>query len=150
MKFEHVCTLRGELSAPIDFGHSAKGQRLFFAVTGGTVSGPGISGTLLPSGGDWITLRDSSRAELDVRVQVRTDDGAHIYIHYPGWIELNDKVMAALAGGPETTFDDLYGRCTPRMETGADAYDWINSSVFVGRNRVVAGPAIEVEIYLVK
>jgi hypothetical protein len=147
MDSEYVFTMRGRLGPPIDFGSSLTGHRMYYALTGGTIEGPEIKGEILPGGGDWIKMHGGRRAELDVRLHVRTEDGSLIYIHYPGWMELNEKVLVALSGGPETGYDDLYARATPRMETGSSAYSWVNDTVFICRGRVIAGPTIEVEVF---
>ncbi|MDR7155743.1 hypothetical protein J2W40_002579 [Sphingobium xenophagum] len=102
---------------------------------------------ILPEGGDWIKMHGGKRAGLDVRIHVLTEDGGLIYIHYPGWMQPNEKALAALSGGPETSFDDLYARATPRMETGSSAYSWVNDAVFICRGLVIAGPTIEAEVF---
>jgi hypothetical protein len=120
---------------------------MFFAVSGGTVSGPRINGVLLPGGGDWLTIAPAGWGRIDVRGQIRTDDGAHLFIHYGGWLELNSSVMGALQGSGETSFTDQYYRATPRIESGAPAYAWVNQRVFIGKGRMITGPGIEVAIF---
>jgi hypothetical protein len=53
-----------------------------------------------------------------------------------------------LGGKDETQFDDQYFRTLIRMESGAPAYAWVNTTAFVGRGRVVPG-GVEYEVFRV-
>jgi hypothetical protein len=75
---------------------------MFLEIAEGKVSGERLNGTLLSGGGDWITLGSDGWGQIDVRGQMVTDDGAYIYAHYTGLLELNDKVMNATASGTAT------------------------------------------------
>jgi hypothetical protein len=93
-------------------------------VTGGTFSGPGITGTVHPGGADWIT-RVSGHSSLDVRITLETDDGAFIYISYTGIIRPGEN--------------GLYWRVRPIFQTASEKYDWLNHTVFIGKNKQVPG-----------
>ncbi|QDW37787.1 DUF3237 domain-containing protein [Bradyrhizobium sp. KBS0727] len=71
-------------------------------------------------------------ARLDVRAQLLTDDGASIYLNYPGLLEFNENVGQALATGGSTDFGDHYLRTTPRFETGDGRYAWLKSEPLGG------------------
>jgi hypothetical protein len=51
-------------------------------------------------------------------LQVKTHDGAHLYIQYSGLLEMNAAVGGALASGAGTDYGDQYFFTTPRLETG--------------------------------
>ncbi len=93
-------------------------------VTGGTFGGPGISGTVHPGGADWIT-QVSGHNSLDVRITLETDDGAIIFMSYTG-------VLGQGPGG-------LYWRVRPIFSTTSEEYDWLNHTVFIGKNKQIAG-----------
>ncbi len=93
-------------------------------LSGGTFSGPGLKGTVLPGGADWIT-QVSGHSSLDVRITLLTDDGEHIYMTYKGMVVRNDS--------------GLYWRVTPVFNTASEKYDWINHIVAVGKNKTVEG-----------
>lgn len=93
-------------------------------VTGGTFSGPGITGTVHPGGADWIT-RVSGHSSLDVRITLETDDGAFIYMSYTGIIWPGEN--------------GLYWRVRPIFQTASEKYDWLNHTVFIGKNKQVPG-----------
>ena len=42
---------------------------------------------------DWTVLGTDSYAPIDVRAQIRTDDGADLYIHYNGSLEVNEAAL---------------------------------------------------------
>lgn len=84
---------------------------------------------------------------LDVRGQIRTDDGAVLYYRAEGVLEMNEAVQRYLAGTASTEFSDHYARLCYRMESGDDRYSWITRTVFVGEARlVVHGDARRVEV----
>lgn len=93
-------------------------------VTGGTFAGPAIQGTVHPGGADWIT-RVAGHSSLDVRITLETDDGALIYMSYTG-------IVSSGANG-------LYWRVRPIFHTASEKYDWLNHTVFIGKNKQVAG-----------
>ena len=93
-------------------------------VTGGTFSGPRISGTVHNGGADWIT-QVSGHSSLDVRITLETDDGAIIYMTYKGMVVPSDS--------------GLYWRVTPSFTTSSEEYDWLNHRVFVGKSKQVEG-----------
>lgn len=51
---------------------------------GGKFEGPRIRGTILPGGGDWEVVEADSTAHLDTRYNLRTHDGATIYLQTRG------------------------------------------------------------------
>lgn len=129
--------LHAELSERgLDVGKGPYGTRAVATVTGGWVKGARINGSIVGAGADWILLGDDGWGRLDVRAQIQTDDGAVIYVQYGGLLELNDKVMAAMAPGASTAFADQYFRTTPRLETGDERYAWVNTTLFVGEGRL--------------
>ena len=149
MELVHESTLRARLGPPVRFGAGLLGERVFFHAVEGSVEGDRLRGTLLPGGGDWLIAHPSGWGVLDVRIQVRTHDGALIFAHYPGLVEMNATFMAAFGGGKATRFEDQYFRTTPRMETGDPRYAWVNHSLFVGEGRAIEGLGVEYRVHRV-
>ena len=78
---------------------------------------------------------------MDVRVQLRTDDGAVLLARYRGTARPTEQMQVALATGQPTAFDDQAIRTVWRLESGDPRYAWLNEAVFVGEGRVLpAGP----------
>ena len=136
IQLEHAFDYYAELRPPVWFGGGPAGVRLFREVSGGEISGPLLNGTLLSGGGDWATIGTDGFARLDVRGQIRTYDGAYVYVFYEGLIELTPQVAAADASDGETGFADQYWRIAPRFETGDERYRWLTQSLFVARGRI--------------
>ena len=114
------------------------GTRLTVTVTGGTFVGPKIKGALVDgaAGGDWPLVRADGTLVLDVRANVRTDDGADIYITYCG------------IGVPGA--DGSYSiRTAPLFQTGDERYAWLNNVQAVGIGRTTDA-GVEYDIYAVQ
>jgi len=145
----HEATMRVVVEPAEVVGRGPFGTRLVAAATGGTVVGPRLTGTIAGPGADWVLAGEDGFGRVDVRLQIRTDDGALVYAIYDGLLELNVAVLGALADpGAETAWDDQYFRIAPRFETGADRYAWLQRSLFVGRGRIAAH-GVEYELYRV-
>ncbi len=141
--------LRARLEPPLPFGTGLLGERMFFNAFDGEVEGERLRGKLLPGGGDWLIAHPSGWGVLDVRTQIRTGDGALIFAHYPGVIEMKASVVEALTNGTGTRFEDQYFRTTPRFETGDARYAWMNTSLFVSEGRIMEGIGVEYRVHRV-
>lgn len=149
MHLEHVFDYEALLKAPVPIGPGPFGNRLFYEVRSGVVSGPRVSGEVLSGGGDWALVGEDGWTRLDVRGQCRTVDGAHLYLSYTGVIEPNEELRRAVARGGATGFDDHYFRVSLQVETGDPRYAWLTRSALVGRGRVCAGPGVAYEVFRV-
>jgi hypothetical protein len=148
MKLEYLMTYRAELKPPVEVGAGPFGTRSIYDVIGGTAEGPRLRGKLLESGGDWLLVDANGTGFLDVRGTLETDDGARIYIHYHGVLEINEKVLTTVAQGEETDYGDTYFMTQPRFETGDPRYQWMNRVVAVAEGRVLPN-AVEYNVYQV-
>ncbi len=147
--------LRFELTANLaegqQIGATPVGVRQIVPVTGGEFSGPELSGEVLPGGGDWLLVRTDGVRQLDVRITLRTEDGAHIYVRYPGILDASAEVLERIVQGEEVDSSEYYFRTTPVFETGAEEYSWLNSVVAVGVGRLAPGAtAVIYSVYVVK
>ena len=87
-------------------------------LSGGDFEGPRLRGTVLPGGSaDWLLLRADGVLELDLRVTLRTDDGALISMKSFGMRHGPPDVMAAIGRGETVDPATYYFRTTPRFET---------------------------------
>src|SRR4051812_33964400 len=104
MDLVHEFTLRFPLGETFQIGGGPFGARSVGIVGAGTVTGERIDGHLVGPAADWALVGADGYAEIDVRAQIRTGDGADVYMRYTGSLELNEAAASALLGGGETAF----------------------------------------------
>jgi hypothetical protein len=149
MELIHEFTFTATLKDPVSVGSGPFGDRTFFEVTEGKVTGERLSGRVRSGGGDWILAAPDGYGRLDVRTIFETDDGANIYVQYLGVIEYTEAVIAAVTGERSSDYDQHYFRTTPRLETGDPRYAWVDQTVFVGEGRIHVGPIVEYRVHRV-
>ena len=151
---EFLFQMRIKLAPPMDVGPSPEGHRIIFMGQSGTVEGPRIKGEVLPmSGGDWARIRADGSGTLDVRLSLKTDDGALIYMTYFGrMIPLDGDMEYALdfakPDDPQGA-ERYYFRTNPLFETGDERYAWLNHVVAIGKGRTGDGGVIY-DVFAVK
>lgn len=146
IKTKHLFTMPVEVEMPLQMiGRTPIGERRIAKVTGGSFAGPELKGTILPGGGDWLLLRADGALQLDVRVTLKTDDDALIYMTYRGIRHGPTEVMERLNKGEQVDPSEYYFRIAPFFETAAENYDWLNRIVTVGTgHRLATGPVYEI------
>ncbi|MBW8486877.1 DUF3237 domain-containing protein [Actinomadura parmotrematis] len=108
----------------------------FTPITGGTVAGPRLTGTVLAGGGDWSsTSRADGVCRLEARYLIRADDGAVIDIVNRGFYRPDAGTAAQRDGDLTVAADGLYFRTSPVFHTDAPAHRWLAETVFVGLAR---------------
>jgi len=144
-----VYRLEATLADPLDLGDTAGGRRRIAVQTGGTFTGPGLTGTLLPgASADWQLVLPDGTALGDIRYTLRTDDGALLYVRSRGVRHGSAEVLARLGRGDDVDASEYTFRTSTQIETAAPELDWLNKGVFIG----VAGRqpgAVIYETYLV-
>jgi len=146
MKLVQECTFSATLKPPVPVGAGPIGMRMVYEVSGGEVVGERLRGRVL-GGGEWALIAPDGFLRVDVRVQMETHDGAHIYVQYLGLLEMNEAVQRAAAEGGATDFGDQYFYTNPRMETGDPRYAWVNTTFFIGEGRLRPGPGVEYRVW---
>ncbi len=146
MKMQQEFTLFATLEEPLPIGDVPTGQRIYFGVTGGEITGPRLKAKIL-GGGEWALLGPDGFLRVDVRLQAVTDDGAYFYIQYVGLLEMNAAAQNAIANGTGTEYGEQYFHTNPRIETGDERYAWLNTTFFVGEGRIMPGLAVEYRVW---
>jgi len=143
--------LRAEvtLAPPQELGDSPLGRRRIIPITGGSFRGEKLAGRVLPGGADWQVIRTDGVAELDARYTLETDDHALIYVRNFGYRHGPAEVLQRLAAGEPVDPSLYYMRTTPRFETGAERYRWLNRLICVATGARRAA-AVELEVFEVK
>lgn len=83
-------------------------------IIGGRFQGSGISGTVIPGGGDFPVERPDGAVVIDALYRLKTTDGVTIIIHNRGLGYSNDKY-----------------RLVPEFIAPVGKYDWLNKSIFL-------------------
>ena len=142
---EFLMEMRLKVGQAASAGATGQGERRFVVVDGGRFEGPRLSGDILGGGSDAILVEPGGRTRLDVRLMLRTDDGAAIYTHYRGIRTGPPAVLAQLAAGEAVDPSDYYFRTAVMFETGDARYEWLNDLIAVGvGDRPPSGPIYRV------
>ena len=128
----YVFSLAIKIGAPIVAGDFGCGVRRIIPILGGEVRGAGITGTILPHGADFQTIRPNGFTELEAKYAFETDDGAIVYIENLGIRFGPKQLLDRIARGEVVDPASIYFRSVPKFETGAEKYRWLMQNLFVG------------------
>jgi hypothetical protein len=133
--FEYLGTMQVKTGTRTVVENGPQGTRTIVEVLGGRFEGPRLKASVQPPAGDWITNRADGSYRLDVRLTLKTDDGALILVTYNG------------VG--QTTSAGASLRMAPLFETGDSRYVWLTRLQAVGVGERV-GTDVKYEIYALK
>ncbi|MEG3088499.1 DUF3237 domain-containing protein [Sphingomonas sp. PB4P5] len=134
------------LGVPVELGTVPTGRRRFIPITGGTVSGPKLSGIVLPGGGDWQTIGADGTTEIHARYALQASDGTVVEIDNPGVRVATPAIIARLTAGKDLDPALYYFRTTPRFSPTGAKHDWLRQRVFVAVG-IRHPQTVEVNIY---
>lgn len=127
------------LAQSVTPGTTPLGGRNIIPITGGTFSGPGISGAVMPGGWDWQLIRPDGCVQLKADYFLKTDDGVVINI-------VNTATACRDAQGKPVPV-----RTHAVFEAPNGNYDWLNRQTFIGA--LVPGdakvPSVRIRFYRV-
>jgi hypothetical protein len=132
LRSELVFEARVSVAEPLELGETPLGRRRVIHITGGSVSGPRLTGSVIPGGADWQIIRRDGVTELTALYEIKSDDGVLIHVTNRGLRHGPDAVMQRLSRGEAVDPADYYFRTVPAFEAPAGRYDWLNRAVFVG------------------
>jgi hypothetical protein len=146
MNTRALMTLQVTVASLQKIGAVPLGTRATAQIGGGHFEGPRLRGKVLPGGGDWTLLRSDGVLELDLRITLETDDGALIHLASFGLRHGPPEVIAALGRGETVDPGSYYFRTTPRFETGAPKYAFLNRLLAVASgDRRADGPIYTID-----
>jgi len=129
----HVYRLEATLGEPLDLGDLAQGHRRIVPLSGGTFTGPEISGKLLPgASADWQILLADGTALGDIRYTLQTERGDLLYVQSRSVRHGSAEVLARLARGEDVDASEYTFRTSTQIETAAPDLDWLNKGIFIG------------------
>lgn len=140
-----LIVMRIGVDAILTPGGTPGAVRRIGTISGGTIEGERLGGTILPGGSDWQIERGDGAILLDARFVVRTHDGALLAITYTGIRHGPPDVMARLGRGEAVDPADYYFRIVPSFMTSDPRYGWLNRIVAIGAGqRAPEGPIYQV------
>jgi len=95
VRLEYLMTLEVQMDLP-----QLVGARRVVNVSGGTLRGPNINGTLVAPSGDWLYNMPDGSSRLDVRLMVKTDDNELIFMEYAGIMAFPKEAVQAVQRQP--------------------------------------------------
>lgn len=123
-----VASIEVLVQPPIALGELSGTERRIIPITGGTLSGSGLHGSILPGGADIQNVRPDGTVELTARYAI--DLGAA------------GKLLVENAGirrpGPSPS-DPPYFRGVMRFSAPPGELQWLNDSVFINSGRREGG-----------
>jgi Protein of unknown function (DUF3237) len=136
--------LRETIPPLLVIGETPNAFRRVGVVQGGSFTGDRLSGEVV-TGNDWQTLRKDNCMKLDVRMVLKTTDGALITMTYTATRAGKADVLQKLDEGIPVDPSEYYFRMTPTFETGSEKYDWLNRIVAIGTgSRLADGPVYSI------
>ncbi len=127
---EHLFTLSASVSRTGTVANGPTGTRVIVECTAGTFEGSRLRGEVVAPSGDWVRRGTDGSMRLDVRMLLRTDDGADILMCYGG---------VSTDGGATI-------RAAPSFETGDERYAWLNAVQAVATGES-GGGRVTYEVY---
>ena len=131
-RLDFVCSLHILEGAGVDvIGDAPEGLRLHAFLSGGTVDGERLRGSIRPvGGGGWSVFRRDDVCDIDIRMCLEMHDGPLIYLRYGGIFDMGPGGVQKLLAG------ELRGKhrmhTVPRMSASHPDYAWVNRTQFVG------------------
>jgi hypothetical protein len=145
VRTQPLFVVRLDVRPIITVGPTPGGYRRIGVIFGGRFEGQRLSGEVLDGGSDWQTVRGDGATALDVRLNLKTEDGALINMTYRGIRYGPVDVMQRMDKGEVVDAASYYFRANPLFETSSTKYDWINRVVAIGvGHRRADGPVYSV------
>lgn len=131
-----VLELYVSLNPKITIGQSDDGERYIVPISGGHFRGEKISGSVMPGGADWQTVRDDDIKEIFALYSIQTTDGATIVVDNKGIVSGEGVAR--------------YARTNPKFHAPKGRYEWLNEKLFVGTITSLRNPrAVIIRVYRV-
>ena len=146
LKTQFLATLTIEVAENHVLGETPAGFRRIAVFAGGSFVGPRINAVIASGGSDAVLRRHDQAVQPDVRMTLKTDDGAFVFVTYRGLRHGPAEVMERIARNEDVRPDEYYQRNAMFFETAAPNYDWLNRIIAVGTSRRVPGKMIY-EVY---
>ena len=144
LRSAHLMTLslQVDYAGLLNIGKTPAGRRRIAPVAGGVFEGARLRGEILPGGADWVMVRPDENFTIDVRLTLRTDDDALVYLAYQGLFKASPENQARLRRGEMLRPEDYMIRTVAKFESGAENYQWLNDVLAIGAGRQTQSGAV--------
>ena len=146
---EYAFTATVTLAPPVEQGSVDGGRKRFISITGGTVEGPMLHGSVMAGGGDWQTILPGGLTRVEAHYFLKADDGTIVEVTNPGVRSASTEVTDRLARGEAVDPSAYYFRTTPCFEVAPGKYEWLRRSAFVARG-IRRPDRVEIDFYIVR
>ena len=128
-----MATLTAQLGDQIVVGDGPKGSRVVIDVPSVSLVGDKINASLATQdAADWLTLsEDGKLGALDVRMTLKTDDDAFIYVEYQGRANMELGLIAT----------------APTFQTSQTKYLWLNRIQAVAAGQLGSDGKLVYQLY---
>jgi hypothetical protein len=126
-----VFEARVRVAAAQELGEFGGGRRRVVPILGGEVTGPRLTGQVLPGGADWQTIRADGITILRAQYTIEASDGAVIGVVNTGVRRASPEIVKRMTDGEIVDPALYYFRATPVFEVGPGPHGWLVGSVFV-------------------
>jgi hypothetical protein len=130
-KLEFAFELHAEVGKPDEVGAVPGGTRRVIPILGGTFTGSGLKGKILPGGADHQLLQSDGFTQLEARYILQTEQGEMIYVTNRGMRHGPAEVLQRLNAGERVDPNLIYFRTAAMLETSAARLQWMARSIFV-------------------
>ena len=115
-RVEFAFEFKVKLAPVVTLGETPAGQRRYIPILGGSITGPRLTGEVLPGGWDYQLALTNGCSFLSADYFIRAADGTVIHV-------LNE--------GPSCNVSGERSLFHPRFEAPKGRYDWLNRGTFL-------------------
>ncbi|MDK9711068.1 DUF3237 domain-containing protein [Acidaminobacter sp.] len=134
---ELIMELKVDIGSHQIVGDTALGHLKVIPILGGSFTGPGIRGRIIPGGADWNSLMGGKIRHVFAKYTLETEDGELISVENEGYGEDSEPKP--------------FIRTVPRFTVReGSTYTHLRSGVFVGSLKKGDGEFVEIQIYKLK
>lgn len=134
LEADEIMRLHVEIDDHRVVGDTVPGMLKVIPIVGGTFSGDGIEGTVVPGGADWNTRYDNGVVHIFAKYMLKTSDGEYIAIENEGYLDPSHRATI---------------RTQPTFQaSNTGKYQYLNYGVYVGELKPTpGGDSVDIVIY---
>lgn len=133
---EPLMTIAVEVGPAQEVGPVGGRVRRYVPITGGQVSG-GLTGRILPGGGDWQTVGDDGVIDIAARYVLELEEGL-VEVTSTGLRHMTAEAQAAITRGEAPPVGSVYFRTAMRFHTASPRLAHLNALMGMATGRRLA------------